>query len=906
MESYSRAYPLLFRLHLLSDISHHKMIEMEVNEPGRVSVLDRWNYRAVATAPSISERSTLSGAHRTILSLYGKNERIAANWLSFSKFMRSLGKFDMAKLALRNAESVGLDADVSLMEEAYILKASGEIQKALNLIEPTEIDPIMILRSLRPETLSSYLDTEEKRHRLAAKIQFATELMILSRQKHGRSILDRYKCITALNRHWEKAYYDFGRYYETLYTEMKNNEDAVSDTNRVFSGTSRSGRSQSVAEERVNVSYEYLKKAVERYGLCLKIGSKMTTQALTRMLTLWLTFCSLEEGIDSSQLSSSRATESALSIAQKDCNVILGHSSGQVSSSVWFKCTTQLVSRVGHRNKNTLAIIVNILTKVIANYPAQGIWQIAGLLGSFNKDRRGIGFKILMDAHGAMQKEKPREAKMLEESNELFKNLVDLAKFDAKDKKMKWRTPADLTLSSFLVPTQRALTNCDKLEGLKDEDRMRYVGAERMFIGRFDQIVDVASSKAKPKTLAIHTMCGKKVKFLCKQEKDGDLRKDARMMEFNSVVNGLLAEDQEGRKRNLRLRTYSVLCLNEECGILEWVNNTECLRALIGKAHSYWPELYPPTNYKALYDNFLNAQKINDTNLNGTVENYIHNVLPHCHPCFHKWFIEKFVDPTEWYEARNTFTRSAAVWSAVGHVIGLGDRHTENILIDVTIGECVHVDFDCLFDKGLSLNRPEIVPFRLTPSMVDGMGPMGVEGSYRRAMEVTMTVLRSNSDNLLAVLEPFLRDPTVSWQRNGRTQQRNEARSGKSTTSGFVDYENKEAAEMLKKISQRLEGVYNLVHPHRIGYLRGCESRGEAKPVRGLGASKEDSLPLSVPGQVQRLIEEATAIENLCQMFVGKWLVTLLCLLVKAYEGRELFRVAAMDVVGEHLTSYEQ
>jgi serine/threonine-protein kinase ATR len=53
--------------------------------------------------------------------------------------------------------------------------------------------------------------------------------------------------------------------------------------------------------------------------------------------------------------------------------------------------------------------------------------------------------------------------------------------------------------------------------------------------------------------------------------------------------------------------------------------------------------------------------------------------------------------------------------------MGLGDRHTENILIDRTNGECVHVDFDCLFDKGLSLAKPEIVPFRLTPNIVDAM-----------------------------------------------------------------------------------------------------------------------------------------------------------------------------------------
>ena len=37
----------------------------------------------------------------------------------------------------------------------------------------------------------------------------------------------------------------------------------------------------------------------------------------------------------------------------------------------------------------------------------------------------------------------------------------------------------------------------------------------------------------------------------------------------------LLSSDPEGRKRGLQLRTYTVTCLNEECGLLEWVNNTQ-------------------------------------------------------------------------------------------------------------------------------------------------------------------------------------------------------------------------------------------------------------------------------------------------------------------------------------------
>lgn len=37
--------------------------------------------------------------------------------------------------------------------------------------------------------------------------------------------------------------------------------------------------------------------------------------------------------------------------------------------------------------------------------------------------------------------------------------------------------------------------------------------------------------------------------------------------------------------------------------------------------------------------------------------------------------------------------------SMVGYVLGLGDRHGENILFDSTSGDAVHVDFSCLFNK---------------------------------------------------------------------------------------------------------------------------------------------------------------------------------------------------------------
>lgn len=51
------------------------------------------------------------------------------------------------------------------------------------------------------------------------------------------------------------------------------------------------------------------------------------------------------------------------------------------------------------------------------------------------------------------------------------------------------------------------------------------------------------------------------------------------------------------------------------------------------------------------------------------------------------------------YRARTSYIRTTAVVSMVGYMLGLGDRHGENILFDTVSGETVHVDFNCLFNK---------------------------------------------------------------------------------------------------------------------------------------------------------------------------------------------------------------
>ena len=51
-------------------------------------------------------------------------------------------------------------------------------------------------------------------------------------------------------------------------------------------------------------------------------------------------------------------------------------------------------------------------------------------------------------------------------------------------------------------------------------------------------------------------------------------------------------------------------------------------------------------------------------------------------PCMHNFFLENFRQPGTWFEKRLTYTRATAVSSMAGYLIGLGDRHSQNILVD--------------------------------------------------------------------------------------------------------------------------------------------------------------------------------------------------------------------------------
>ena len=114
----------------------------------------------------------------------------------------------------------------------------------------------------------------------------------------------------------------------------------------------------------------------------------------------------------------------------------------------------------------------------------------------------------------------------------------------------------------------------------------------------------------------------------------------------------------------------------------------------------------------------------------------------------------KSANSEHWLERRATYTRSLAVNSMVGHILGLGDRHPSNLMLQRNTGKVVHIDFGDCFEVAMKREKyPERVPFRLTRMLTYAMEVSNIEGSFRITCENVMRVLRDNKESVMAVLE---------------------------------------------------------------------------------------------------------------------------------------------------------
>jgi FKBP12-rapamycin complex-associated protein len=280
-------------------------------------------------------------------------------------------------------------------------------------------------------------------------------------------------------------------------------------------------------------------------------------------------------------------------------------------------------------------------------------------------------------------------------------------------------------------------------------------------IEKFVPSVDVITSKQRPRKITLRGRDGKDYVFLLKGHED--LRQDERVMQLFGLVNALLVRDPQTKKHDLKIQRYAISPLSHNCGLVGWVPNTETLHSLLRDFRSAKKIPLNMENREMVkispdYDLLTVMQKVEvftealqKTSGQGSD---LYEIL---------WL--KSTTSEEWLERRTKFTRSLAVMSIVGYILGLGDRHPSNLMLDKLSGRILHIDFGDCFEVAMNRDKyPEKVPFRLTRMLVKAMEVSGIEGSYRSTCERTMSVLRDSRDSLVAMLEAFVYDPLISWR----------------------------------------------------------------------------------------------------------------------------------------------
>lgn len=158
-------------------------------------------------------------------------------------------------------------------------------------------------------------------------------------------------------------------------------------------------------------------------------------------------------------------------------------------------------------------------------------------------------------------------------------------------------------------------------------------------------------------------------------------------------VSNLLQKNRTTRQRNLSIRTYKVLPLTANSGIIEFVRDTIPLHDYLMPAHqSYRPRDMKPSGCRKMITDV--QPKSRDIRVKA-----FQKVMQLFAPVMRYFFMHKFNGPDDWFTSRLAYSRSTAATSILGHVLGLGDRHGHNILLDEKSGEVVHIDLGVAFEQ---------------------------------------------------------------------------------------------------------------------------------------------------------------------------------------------------------------
>lgn len=813
----SRVAALRGTLHALADIEiAGRLVLSKAPTDADISALHKTLRRRVELAAPQSNdvEETLSAMHRVLFKSTGHFHIVASLWVQQGRQKRKTGHLDAALQALQHAVDDGGYTETDYFVEAAKLWYALDKSRALAFVGDL---------SVRQDEITSNM-SNDVRHRLSLYgIKWAEEMGSLSPSE----VISKYELVIASNASSAKAHLQLAQFHDKLFSSTAEGAggSGVVEPVRNF-GIAASSSTANQSSRTLFASAEaHAVAAIRHYCVSLSLGTASAYMTLPRLMTLWLeTTAGLSLATTDPQLK----TKCEALIQQM--NSIMEHhfapaassrqgrdANSPVAPSVVFAVVPQLLSRVGHQHSGVVSVISRIVLRVMDEYPEQVLWLVMPVARTKQPRRCAVAKN---DIIGAFQKRGKAEAKVVDNANAIFGVLLDICNAQAdlfSDPKTRLtqmpfarKVEKTISASNFILPISQNIFPDAVVDGAG-----KNASSNGAVFTAFEDHVDVMSSLQKPKRIAVRGADGNAYPFLCKAKDDP--RKDIRMMELVNLMNRLFLQDDESRRRAFSLRRYVVAALGDDYAIIEWISNNAALRRVVDETYAIDNSGVRTQAVKQLLAK-VEAKQLTRSDM------FKKHILVDARPVFHLWFQDKFLSATKWYQARERFTRSCALWSAVGHIVGLGDRHGENILIDNLTGEAMHVDFACMFDKGETLAEPERVRFRLTQNVVDGMGILGTDGAFRSTFEIALRTQMKHKLALMSVLETLLHDPLIEWGEKSKMDPKT----------------------LFPRVRRRLEGYLDL--------------NARQKEV--------DAVACSVEDQASKLIQHATSFENLSMMYI--------------------------------------
>ncbi|XP_075069595.1 DNA-dependent protein kinase catalytic subunit [Mixophyes fleayi] len=406
------------------------------------------------------------------------------------------------------------------------------------------------------------------------------------------------------------------------------------------------------------------------------------------------------------------------------------------------------------------------------------------------------------------------------------------------------------------------------------DGKMKPMPEYHVKISGFDERVQVMTSIRKPKRIIIRGNDEREYPFLIKGGED--LRQDQRIEQLFDVMNIILSQDAACSQRRMQIKTYQVIPMTTRIGMIEWLENTCTLKDFILKAmtENEAKEFSGKNSPHKHYDVWLTKMAQKEKTHPPYIAMYIHADRASTVASFResealtpgdllrRAFVKMSTAPEAFLALRSHFARSHALLCISHWILGIGDRHLNNFMVNMETGGMIGIDFGHAFGTATQfLPVPELMPFRLTRQIVNLMLPMKETGLFDSMMIHALRAFRLNPDLLISTMDVFVKEPSLDWKNHEARQMKKKGGWLKDVNTASQDWYPMQKINCAK---QKLSGAnpaeitceeLRLGHEKSVSYKEFlATARGNQDNIR----AKEPADGLTEETQVQCLIDQAT------------------------------------------------